>query len=57
VRLELRVRPESNPPLCHCDHVFLDPGDRVLATLTDVLGTGSKALNRLAGAAAAGAGG
>ena len=57
VRLELRVRPGSKPPLCHCDHVFLGPDDRVLATLTDVVGTGSKALNRLAGVAAAGAGG
>ena len=57
VRLELRVRPEAKPPLCHCDHVFLGPDNRVLATLTDVVGTGSKALNRLAGVAAARAGG
>jgi hypothetical protein len=46
------VRPESRAPLCHVDHVFTAAGGRVLGTLTDVVGTGSKALNRLAGAGA-----
>jgi hypothetical protein len=49
IRLELRIRPESRPPLCHADHFFLARDGGLLATLTDVVGTGSKALNRLAG--------
>jgi hypothetical protein len=53
LRLELRVRPGSRAPMCHADHVFRDANGRVLATLTDVVGTGSKALNRLAGGAQA----
>jgi hypothetical protein len=51
--LELRVRPGSRGPLCHADHVFTSPEGRLLGTLTDVVGTGSKALNRLATAGAA----
>ncbi|HEU4657850.1 MAG TPA: SDR family NAD(P)-dependent oxidoreductase, partial [Capillimicrobium sp.] len=53
IGVELRVRPESRPPLCHVDHVFTAPGGRVLGRLTDVVGTGSKVLNRLATAGAA----
>ena len=49
VRHELRIRPESTPPLCHCDHYFFAPDGRLLAAMTDVQGVGSKALNRLAG--------
>jgi hypothetical protein len=52
VRLELRIRPESAAPMCHCDHWFIGADGRLLATLTDVVGVGSKALNRLAGAGA-----
>jgi hypothetical protein len=53
VRLELRVRPGSRAPLCHADHRFTDLDGRPLGVLADVVGTGSKALNRLAGAGAA----
>jgi hypothetical protein len=49
VRHELRLRPASVPPLCHCDHSFYGADGRLLAALTDVQGIGSKALNRLAG--------
>ena len=52
VRLELRIRPESTAPMCHCDHWFYGADGRLLASLTDVVGVGSKALNRLAGAQA-----
>ncbi|WZO99323.1 SDR family NAD(P)-dependent oxidoreductase [Isosphaeraceae bacterium EP7] len=50
VRHELRVRPESQDPMCFCDHTFLDPEGRVFAVMTGVEGNGSRALNRLAGA-------
>jgi len=46
---ELRIRPESQAPLSHADHFFLGSDGRLLATITDMEGTGSKALNRLAG--------
>ena len=49
VRLELRIRPGSKPPLCHADHFFYAPDGRLLAVLTNAQGVGSKALNRLAG--------
>ena len=49
LRLELRIRPESSPPLCHCDHYFYAPDGRLVAVMTNVQGVGSKALNRLAG--------
>jgi hypothetical protein len=52
VRHELRVRPGSRAPLCHADHRFTGPDGRLLATLTDVVGVGTKALNRLAAASA-----
>jgi NAD(P)-dependent dehydrogenase (short-subunit alcohol dehydrogenase family) len=48
VRLELRIRRRSQPPLCHADHWFYDPNDRLMATLGDVVGVGTQALNRLA---------
>jgi hypothetical protein len=47
VRLELRIRRGSQPPLCHADHWFYGPDDRLLATLGDVVGVGTQALNRL----------
>jgi hypothetical protein len=53
ISLELHVRPSSRSPLCHADHVLRDAAGRVLAVLEDVVGTGSEALNRLAGAARA----
>ena len=34
VRHELRIRPESKPPLCHADHWFFGADGRPLATLT-----------------------
>ena len=49
IRVELRIRPGSRPPLCHADHVFLSRDGEPLATLSDVVGTGSKKLNRLGG--------
>ncbi|HTY96173.1 MAG TPA: SDR family NAD(P)-dependent oxidoreductase, partial [Solirubrobacteraceae bacterium] len=52
VRHELRIRPESKPPLCHADHWFYGADGRPLALLRDVVGVGSQALNRLAGAPA-----
>jgi acyl transferase domain-containing protein/NAD(P)H-dependent flavin oxidoreductase YrpB (nitropropane dioxygenase family)/NAD(P)-dependent dehydrogenase (short-subunit alcohol dehydrogenase family) len=50
VRHELRIRPESTLPLCHCDHWFFAADGRLLATLHDVVGVGTRALNRLAAA-------
>jgi hypothetical protein len=49
LRHELRITPESQAPLSHADHFFHAPDGRLLATITDMEGTGSKALNRLAG--------
>jgi NAD(P)-dependent dehydrogenase (short-subunit alcohol dehydrogenase family) len=46
---ELRIRPESQAPTCHADHYFSSLDGRLLGVLTGVEGTGSKALNRLAG--------
>jgi acyl transferase domain-containing protein/NAD(P)H-dependent flavin oxidoreductase YrpB (nitropropane dioxygenase family)/NAD(P)-dependent dehydrogenase (short-subunit alcohol dehydrogenase family)/acyl carrier protein len=50
VRHELVVRPDSEAPLCRCDHRFHLTDGRLLATLEGVVGVGSAALNRLAGA-------
>ena len=52
VRHELYVRPDSERPLCRTDHRFYLPDGRLLATLDDVVGVGTAALNRLAGAGA-----
>jgi acyl transferase domain-containing protein/NAD(P)H-dependent flavin oxidoreductase YrpB (nitropropane dioxygenase family) len=52
VRHELRIRATSNPPMCHADHWFFGADGRVLALLQDVVGVGTQALNRLAGAKA-----
>ncbi len=52
VRHELRIRPASNLPLCHADHWFYGADGRLLALLHDVVGVGTQALNRLAGAKA-----
>ncbi len=49
IRHELRVRPESASPLCHCDHYFYALDGRLLGAMTNVQGIGSKALNRLGG--------
>ncbi|WP_341716227.1 SDR family NAD(P)-dependent oxidoreductase [Micromonospora sp. FIMYZ51] len=48
VRHELRIRPASQPPLCHADHYFRDADGRLLAVVTDMVGVGSRALHRLA---------
>ncbi|HLG73705.1 MAG TPA: SDR family NAD(P)-dependent oxidoreductase, partial [Chloroflexota bacterium] len=50
IRHELRIRPESREPSCHADHYFYDSDGRLVLVMTDVEGTGSKALNRLASA-------
>ncbi len=52
MRHELRIRPSSSPPLCHADHWFYGSDGRLLALLHDVVGVGTQALNRLAGAQA-----
>jgi hypothetical protein len=52
VRHELRIRPSSSLPLCHADHWFYGSDGRLLALLHDVVGVGTQALNRLAGAQA-----
>ena len=52
IRHELVVRPDSQAPLCRCDHRFHLADGRLLATLEGVVGVGSAALNRLAGAGA-----
>ena len=52
VRHELLVRPDSEPPLCRTDHRFHLSDGRLLATLGGVVGVGTAALNRLAGAGA-----
>nr|WP_145952235.1 type I polyketide synthase [Paludisphaera borealis] len=49
IRYELRISSESQVPTCHADHYFLSLDGRLLGVLTGVEGTGSKALNRLAG--------
>jgi acyl transferase domain-containing protein/NAD(P)H-dependent flavin oxidoreductase YrpB (nitropropane dioxygenase family)/NADP-dependent 3-hydroxy acid dehydrogenase YdfG len=50
VRHELRIRPEASKPMCHADHWFFGADGRLLATLGDVVGVGTQALNRLAAA-------
>ena len=52
MRHELRIRAASNLPLCHADHWFYGADGRLLALLHDVVGVGTQALNRLAGAKA-----
>jgi Polyketide synthase dehydratase len=52
VRHEMRVRSGSRPPMCHADHRFRAADGRLLATLDDVVGVGTQALNRLAAARA-----
>ena len=48
IRHELRIRPDSSQPLCHADHWFFGADGRLTATLGDVVGVGTQALNRLA---------
>lgn len=50
IRYELRIRPESQAPICHADHYFYGTDGQLLGALTDMMGVGSTALNRLAGA-------
>jgi hypothetical protein len=52
VRHELRIRPDSAPPLCNADHWFFGDDGRLLATLGGVVGVGTQALNRLSTAQA-----
>jgi hypothetical protein len=53
IRHEMRVRPESQAPVCRIDHDFYDVSGRLIGRLVDVEGVGSKALNRLAGGVSA----
>jgi hypothetical protein len=48
VYLEMRIRQESQNPLCHADYHLFGPDGRPLAVVTDMVGAGSRALNRLA---------
>ncbi|CCF85719.1 hypothetical protein NITHO_5490002 [Nitrolancea hollandica Lb] len=50
IRHELRIRPVSQPPICHADHYFYGSDGQLLGALTDMMGAGSAAFNRLAGA-------
>ncbi len=52
IRHEMRVRPESAAPMCRCDHWFIGRDGRPLAILGEVVGVGSRALNRLAASSA-----
>lgn len=51
IRYDLRIRPESRAPMCGADHYFWGPDGRLLAAIANAQGTGSRALNRLAGSA------
>ncbi|MGA9859729.1 MAG: SDR family NAD(P)-dependent oxidoreductase, partial [Solirubrobacteraceae bacterium] len=48
VRHEMRIRPDARPPMCRADHWFFGSDGRLIATLSDVVGVGTRALNRLA---------
>jgi hypothetical protein len=48
---ELRIRDQSAAPMCHADHWFFGSDGRLIATLSDVVGVGSAALNRLSAVA------
>ncbi len=50
IRYELRIRPESQAPICHADHFFYGADRHLLGVLTGMMGVGSAALNRLGGA-------
>ena len=52
VHHEVVLRADSAPPLCKMDHRFRLADGRLLATLGGVVGVGTAALNRLAGASA-----
>lgn len=49
VRCELRIRPESQVPICHMDIYLYDRDETLIAMVDDLQCAGSKALNRLAG--------
>jgi hypothetical protein len=49
ISYELRVRPGCRVPLCLADHLFHGPDGALVAAFKGLEGTGSKALNRLAG--------
>lgn len=48
VRHELRLHPTSRPPMCTADHHLYGADGTLIATLTGMLGVGSRSLNRLA---------
>lgn len=48
IRYEYRIRPETRAPLSHADHYFFSADGRLLGLISDMVGAGSKALNRLA---------
>ena len=49
IRYELRIRGESSSPLCHADHYFFNRAGNLVGRLENVVGAGSRELNRLAG--------
>jgi acyl transferase domain-containing protein/NAD(P)H-dependent flavin oxidoreductase YrpB (nitropropane dioxygenase family)/NAD(P)-dependent dehydrogenase (short-subunit alcohol dehydrogenase family)/acyl carrier protein len=51
IRHEMRLRPAISPPMCRADHWFYGADGRLIASLADVVGIGTRSLNRLATAA------
>ena len=49
IRYELRIRSDSLSPLCHADHYFFNRAGNLVGRLENVVGAGSRELNRLAG--------
>jgi hypothetical protein len=47
----MRLRPAISPPMCRADHWFYGADGRLIASLADVVGIGTRSLNRLATAA------
>jgi hypothetical protein len=48
LRHELRISPDTHPPLVRADHYIYDADQRLRGVLYGMEGTGSPALNRLA---------
>ena len=48
LRHELHIRPESRMPMCHADHAFYLNDGTLAGTITNMVGAGSRALNRVA---------
>ncbi len=52
LRHALIVRPESTLPMSHADHYFYSADGRLLGSISNMAGTGSRALNRVVGTSA-----